>query len=133
MKNLEKCSCLSEICPMARQIFLLSSFFIMVICIWELSQATQTKTALQSSTVQISCGSSTIPPFWSFQSPKQNQPKTLAFSGTQPHPDLKDSRFSFSRSESAYILTISDVQLNDAGTYNCQGDKVQQTVLNIIR
>ena len=88
---------------------------------------------LVGSPLRISCASSFVPPTWSWVGPKQSQPKTLAFSGTQSHPSLKDSRFSFSRSDTSYVLRISNVRLIDAGTINCQGDSLHQTLLNVIR
>ena len=95
--------------------------------------STHVKTVLQDSSVEISCSSSVIPPTWTFTHPKLNRQKTLAFSGTQPHPDLKDSRFSFTEIDSVYVLKISKANLKDAGNYNCHGDKLQQTLLNVVR
>ena len=65
--------------------------------------------------------------------PKHGQPKTLAFSGTQPHPSLQDPRFEFSENETNFQLKLKNVKSKDAGTINCQGDSVLQTVLNVLR
>ena len=56
----------------------------------------------------FSCFSS-FPPSWLWFGPKQLRPKTLATAGTQPHPNLKDPRFSFSKEETEYFVQISKV------------------------
>ena len=95
--------------------------------------SSQIQSVLSGSEVEIRCASSVVPPFWTFTHPKESQPKTLAFSGTQLHPDLKDSRFTFTESDSVYVLKISGIELKDVGNYNCHGDKLQQTLVNVVR
>ena len=90
------------------------------------------KTIFIGSSGEFSCISS-FPPLWSWSSKKGGKLKTLAYAGTQPHPSLKDDRFSFAQNKSTFVLKIRDVKASDAGNYNCQGDSHQQTVLNVVR
>ena len=112
----------------------MSSIFIILSMVIMMSLASvKTRTVLVGSSVEVSCLSSFVPPFWSWVGPKQNKPKTLAFSGTQPHPNLEDERFSFSKEDSIYFLRISSLKSTDAGTINCHGDSLRQTLLNVLR
>ena len=90
-------------------------------------------TVLTGSPLIINCPSKFVPPTWSWMGPKQGQSKTLAFSGTQPHPNLKDARFEFSKNGTNFQLRLKDVRESDAGTINCQGDTFLPTVVNVIR
>ena len=94
---------------------------------------TNSVTLFVGSSVEISCASPLVPPMWSWVGVKQTKAKTLAFSGSQPHPNLNDQRFQFSQTGSSYILKLSRVKEADAGTFNCQGDSMQQTLLTVIR
>ena len=90
-------------------------------------------TVLVGSSVKIHCLSPIVPPIWSWVGPKQSQHKTLAFSGIQRHPTLKDSRFSFSKNGSDYEMRLINVREADAGIINCQGDSLQTNLLNVLR
>ena len=153
MTNVASSSILSTYCPVLCLTSLFSaSFFVLtsttmapkiqtcffILCVYFVSlncctASTKSVAVLVGSPIEISCASFVVPPMWTWVGPKQNRPKTLAFYGTQPHPNLKDPRYSFSQSESNYVLRISNVELTDAGTINCQGDALHQTLVNVIR
>lgn len=110
-----------------------AAIFLLVVDVSMSTALTNSKTILVGSSLEISCSSSFVSPTWSWVGTKLNQPKTLAFGGTKPHPNLKDPRFSFTQSDSNYFLKITNVKVSDAGTYNCQGDSYHQTTLNVLR
>ena len=95
--------------------------------------STSSVTVLTGSSIEIDCPSKFVPPTWSWKGFKQSHPKTLAFSGTQPHPNLEDSRFSFFQKDSNFKLRLYGVKVGDAGAIYCQGDSFQQTLVNVIR
>ena len=64
---------------------------------------------------------------------KQLRPKTLASDGTKPHPNLKDTRFSFYEDDNKYLLRISGIASSDAGKYVCDGEVYQDNNLNVLR
>ena len=125
------CSPLKRAMALKSQLCLFSFMFFTSVAF--VSASVDSVAVLVDSPLEISCTSALIPPMWTWIGPKQGQPKTLAFSGTQPHHNLKDTRFSFAQSDSNYILRISSVKLSDAGTINCLGDSPHQTLLNVIR
>ena len=90
------------------------------------------QTTLEDSFVQIKCVSSFSPP-WSWFGPKEGQHKTLAISGTKPHPKLNEPRYSFEKSGNDFVIKIQNVKLTDAGKFVCDGDDYQTTLLNVIR
>ena len=109
-------------------------YFLLQVVLISFSKATlKSVTVFVGSSVEINCESSLYPPIWSWKGVKQSQPRTLAFAGTQPHPDLNDPRFTFSQNGSSFKLRLNGVKTTDAGTFNCQGGSLQQTLINVLR
>ena len=96
------------------------------------SSAPVAKTVIIGSAVEFSCSSS-FPPSWLWLGPQQQRPKTLAYVGTQPHPNLKDDRFSFFKRESDYVIQITNVKTTDAGKFVCEADAYIEYSLNVVR
>ena len=96
------------------------------------SAITVSQTALLDSTIQFSCVSS-FPPSWMWFASKHQRPKTLTQTGTKPHPNLKDPRFTFTKRENEYFLRLSNIKSTDAGKYVCDGEEYQQFELNVVR
>ena len=88
--------------------------------------------ALEGKPVELKCSSSFAPP-WTWTSTKDGLMKTLAISGTKPHPKLNEPRFEFSREENDYFLRISRVEIADAGKFVCDGDSYDVSVLTVMR
>ena len=84
---------------------------------------------LMGSKATIVCQSS-YPPPWTKMS--NGGMKIIAVSGKK-HANWKEPRFAFGGSGSDYSVTISDVQLQDKGTYTCGGDKPVSFVVSVIR
>ena len=97
------------------------------------SLSAEIKTVLRGKSVEISCFSSFSPP-WTWYSRKDNTVKSLALSGTTPHPKLNEPRYRFyQKSENEYLLEITTVKEADAGKFICDGDTRTITTLNVIR
>ena len=90
------------------------------------------KTVFFGYSVEFSC-SSAFAPSWLWFGPKQQRPKTLAYAGTQPHPNLKDDRFRFFRRNSEYVVEINDIKFSDAGKFVCDADSYQENALSVVR
>ena len=89
-------------------------------------------TALVKSPITISCRSN-LAPTWHWSDSKGKNDRILALAGVNPHPTLKNPRYSFTEKESVYVIRITNLLSNDAGTFSCFGDETDKTVLNILR
>ena len=87
---------------------------------------------IEGQSVKLECSSS-FPPPWTWTSLRDSHTKTLAISGTKPHPKLNEPRFEFFQEKSNYFLQISDVKFGDAGKFVCDGDAYEVTILNVLR
>ena len=110
-------------------IFIIYSFFIRH-SLSETPSETQL-TVLVGSTAEFSCPSS-FPPPWTWHS-SQGRYKMLTATGLKPHPQLKNSRYSFRVENSVYFLRIVDVSISDAGKFSCETEISVSTILNVIR
>ena len=93
---------------------------------------TTSKTVLLGSSIELYCVSS-FPPSWMWFGLKRLRPKTLASDGTKTHPNLKDTRYSFSKEVNRYRLQIFDIGSSDAGKYVCDGEVYHEINLNVMR
>ena len=91
-----------------------------------------TISTLEGSNVDITCSSS-FPPPWTWFGPKDGQHRSLAPSGTRPHPKLNEPRYTFSKNGNNYHVQIINVKVQDAGKFVCDGDTSQMTLLNVMR
>ena len=101
-------------------------------CLFFLTNGEIILSSLEGSDLEISCVSS-FPPPWTWFGPKDGQHKSLAPSGTKPHPKLNEPRYSFTKMGNNYFIKITDSRFADAGKFVCDGDSYQVTLLNVMR
>ena len=102
----------------------------------------RTISVIEGQSVKLECSSS-FPPPWTWTSMRDSHIKTLAISGTKPHPKLNEPRYEFyqndadqsaaEQSGADYFLSISGVKISDAGKFVCDGDEYQINILNVMR
>ena len=117
---------------MSIYIFSMNLFLIFFLFFITVSVASESVTVLQGQSLEFSCQSS-FPPPWNWYSSKEGTMKSLAFSGTKPHPKLNEPRYQFHKNGNEYFLRISQVEFSDAGKFICDADSRLTFVLNVLR
>ena len=89
---------------------------------------------LEGASIKIDCSSS-FPPPWTWSAKRDGNFKTLAISGTKPHPKLNEPRYEFHQEGDSnnYFLRISDVKFQDSGKFVCDGDSYEVFIVNVLR
>ena len=109
-----------------------SIIFVLTVNQWTRVTADEDLAILLGKPLELLCESS-FPPPWLWNSAKDDTMKSLAFSGTNPHPKLNEPRYNFHKKGNVYFLSISEVQFSDVGKFVCDGDSRITFALSIIR
>ena len=99
-----------------------------------LSKGETNFSVLEGKSMKLDCSSS-FPPPWTWTSMRDARTKTLAISGTKPHPKLNEPRYEFHQEGDSnnYFLRISDVKFQDSGKFVCDGDSYEVFIVNVLR
>ena len=80
---------------------------------------------------ELRCTSSFAPP-WSKSGSKSGDYRIIGLNGKK-HPNWDEPRFQFSKDVNEYVIRITDIHLNDAGKYICEGDSSTAYLVTVIR
>ena len=112
------------------------SFFkdlvVLMLLICPLTSAKEThKNLLVGSEGELRCSSSFAPP-WTKMGRKSGDYRIIGLNG-QKHPNWDEPRFQFFKDANEYMIKITDIRLNDAGKYICEGDSSTAYLVTVIR